>query len=167
LPTPSYNYFTKMLGARVKTKLSYGKIEYGDYLDRHTETMIIADIMWAYGYEITDLDAYRAWLAGAEGVWEHPYDYQEHEVVECILSECFMEPHVIDDDEGFGAPEFTTEEMLVLYPQDIITDDEWDSIMQSLEEDLENYEAKSEPRPEGFKYPTPNSLDPLEDSIFN
>jgi hypothetical protein len=148
----------------VKTKLTYGTIDYEDYLYRHSEACIVADTLWAYGYEISDLDAYRAWLAGGDGLWEHPFDYSDNTIVEEVVSQCFMDPYVFEDEEdsSSGAP---------IPPSDLaleLSGEEWDSILNSLEEDMEAYEAKYEPRVEGAAWVSKtDSANPLEKAIFN
>lgn len=116
--------------------LTFGSWSRDHFNEVYNEVCIIQDMMFEAGYSISDVDVYKAWMAGADNVWEHPYDYDEDEfIVDSVLVYC--SPW---DDEAE-------------VPQEVfLTDDEWDAILANIEEEFDDYEPKHEPRVEGFKY---------------
>jgi hypothetical protein len=143
-----------------KIKLTFDDMNHDDFWEHFEEVCIIADILYANGYEISDKDAYRAWLAGGDGVWEHPYDYEDQQIVDEVLKVTIME---FDEKSGVPTPPFSEE-----YEVRALSDEEWDDIFNSMQEDFEDYEPKYEPRIEGAPWVSEgDSADSLEEAVFH
>lgn len=100
-----------------------------EFVNNHLEVEYIVDLMWAYGYTITERDAYRAWVHGNAGVWEHPFEYSDQIIVAEVLAQCGVETrHHFTEADAISNPFF----------------DEW------LESELEDYEPVTHAKLEGF-----------------
>jgi hypothetical protein len=126
----------------MNVKLKYDGIDYDHFDDVELELDYIVDLLFWSGYDMTPFHAYCAWLAGGDGVWEHPFDYSDDYVVREILATCGIEPQM---ETEFVAP--------LPYPDETLED--WDLV--ELERELDLYEAKQNAKVEGSDeyYPNP------------
>jgi hypothetical protein len=101
-----------------------------DFYDKGPEVDFIKCILDGYNYEITDEDAYRAWLAGNDGVWEDPMNYSDQEIVTEIVRQCAFVS------ESYAASDILNRPFV----------DEW------LDAEVAAYEPKVNAKVEGFAY---------------
>ena len=130
----------------MKPKLVFKVYDVYEYQDRFIDACYISDVLWDSGFDIDDVEAFKAWKAGNLGVWDNPRHFTGDDIVECILLECDLVDDTIEPKD----------EDIIGLPQSIM-----DMSDTELEEYLEvgDYEPKSEPRIEGdfwewdYQYP--------------
>jgi hypothetical protein len=131
-----------------KIEFDYYKYDADDFMDKRIEIEYITDLMAQNGYSISYLDAYHAWYASNDFVWEHPFDYQDADIVHEVLVACgelmdvefWPEDNLFSDidDEGFVSladlgDEQWADERWTHLP---LTDEDW----EALERELDYYE---------------------------
>lgn len=118
-----------------KVKLTFGRFDYNHYVSVFDDVEVIQDIMWAYGYEITLRDTYKAWMAGNDGVWETlDGTYSDKCIVEEVLAFCMAES--VQGEGESGLPMSIWKEMS-------------EEAANQLNEEVEDYEPKLNAKVEG------------------
>jgi hypothetical protein len=81
-----------------KISFDYHKYDADDFIGKRLEIEYITDLMAQHDYSISYLDAYYAWYAGNNYVWEHPFDYDDETIVHEVLMACGEVVEIVFED---------------------------------------------------------------------